>query len=81
MSFSLIYQTFPHIAAHLVTQSISWQVLGNISNFSRNNSFFPLFLTFSRLFPLIIRKCKNLEKPLFLFGYSFPRLLGNFKEM
>ena len=44
ISFSLKYQTSSDIAAHLVTKTISWQVLGNISNFSRNLSLF--FLNF-----------------------------------
>ena len=42
ISVSLKYQTFLNIAAHLVTQTIIWQVLGNISNFYRNLSLFFL---------------------------------------
>ena len=82
MSFSLIHQTFADIAANLlVTQTINRQVFGNISNFFRSLSLFFLNFYIFRMFPLLIRKCKNFEKTLLLFGYSVPHFLGNFKGM
>ena len=45
--------------------------------FFQESQFFPLIFTFSRMFLLILRKCKNLEKTLFLLGNSAPHLLPN----
>ena len=81
MSFSLILKTFADIAAQLVTQTINWQVLGNKTIFLGILLYFFWMITLSRMFPLLTRKCKNFENTLLLFGYSIPRLLGNFKEM
>ena len=71
-SFNFYSQTLADIAAHSVTQTISWPVLGNIVTISKNLGRFFHNVSIDYLLGNV-----RIKKTWFLFSYSISHLLGD----